>query len=602
MSTQTPKSVATNNTPMRISPILLVAVFCSQLLAFRLGAQGTAFTFEGRLANGGAPANGNYDVTFTLYDTSAGGTPSGALTNAGTPVSNGLFAVTLNFGAGVFDGTAYWLQLAVRTNGSGSFTDLSPRQPIFPTPYSIYAANAGSAATVEAANITGTIPLAQLPGAVVTNNQSGVAFSGTFSGNGAGVTNVNLFSQYSAGAITQTYPGNFVLNSSLIAGANPGSVALADFNGDGRPDLVSANTGSKTLTIMTGSGGGIFDSNTAYSTPVNPAMIAAADANNDGKVDLIYSSPDNNTLAVLTNAGAGVFVSNAVYFLPGPAFHFAAADVNGDGKVDLISPNYNAFSVTVLTNNGTGDFMTSGVFGVGSQYPRWIAVADVNGDSKADVVVANYFSPHSLQILTNAGGGTFTTAGSIVVAGYALSVTAADVNGDGKPDLISSGAGGSSVLSVCTNNGDGTFTSVINYAVGSSPICVAAADVNNDGKMDLISANTGDNTLTVLTNGGSGTFATGGSFLAGSGVNFVAAGDVSGDGKPDLLSANYGTNTVSVLFNTPTQPAFTGSGAGLVNVPVSAITGGLTTNVSVLAPGNKTNTLFFANGILVNIQ
>jgi hypothetical protein len=134
-----------------------------------------------------------------------------------------LFTVTIDFGGGVFTGSNYWLQLAVRTNGSGSFTNLTPRQPILPTPYAIYSSNAGSAATattattagsansVSAANIAGTIQLAQLPGAVLTNNASGVNLSGTFGGNGAGVTNVNLFTSYSAGALTlgtnYIYPG-----------------------------------------------------------------------------------------------------------------------------------------------------------------------------------------------------------------------------------------------------------------------------------------------------------------------------------------------------------------------------------------------------------
>ena len=152
-------------------------------------AQGTAFTYQGRFNDGTNPATGNYDLRFTIYDAVTGGTAHGALTNAATGITNGLFTATLDFG-GVFNGANYWLELAARTNGGGAFTPLSPRQQVLPTPYAIYAANAGNAGSVAAANIVGTVPLAQLPAAVVTNNETGLSLNGTFSGNGGGLTNL----------------------------------------------------------------------------------------------------------------------------------------------------------------------------------------------------------------------------------------------------------------------------------------------------------------------------------------------------------------------------------------------------------------------------
>src|ERR1035438_9649164 len=143
-------------------------------------AQGTAFTYNGRLNDGTNPATGSYDLRFTLYTAATAGTVAGALTNTATGITNGLFTVTLDFG-GVFNGSNYWLELAARTNGGGAFSTLSPRQQLLPTPYAIYSANAGTAATattassassVAAANITGIVPLADLPAPVVTNNGS----------------------------------------------------------------------------------------------------------------------------------------------------------------------------------------------------------------------------------------------------------------------------------------------------------------------------------------------------------------------------------------------------------------------------------------------
>src|SRR5882672_11395344 len=99
-------------------------------------AQGTAFSYNGWLNNNGTPANGIYDLRFAVYDASNGaGLIAGPVTNSTTGVTNGLFTVTLDFGAGVFTGPARWLEIGVRTNGGGnSFTTLSPRQPLTPVP------------------------------------------------------------------------------------------------------------------------------------------------------------------------------------------------------------------------------------------------------------------------------------------------------------------------------------------------------------------------------------------------------------------------------------------------------------------------------------
>jgi trimeric autotransporter adhesin len=108
-------------------------------------AQSTAFTYQGRLTAGTNVANGNYDLKFSLYDAASSGTQlGGPLTNAAVAVSNGLFTATLNFGAGAFTGADRWLEISARTNGSGGFTPLSPRQPLTPTPYALWAGSLSS--------------------------------------------------------------------------------------------------------------------------------------------------------------------------------------------------------------------------------------------------------------------------------------------------------------------------------------------------------------------------------------------------------------------------------------------------------------------------
>ena len=118
-----------------------------------LYAQGTAFTYQGRLQSGANAANGSYDITFALYNASSGGSQVGStITDTGIGVSNGLFTVIIDFG-GVFNGSSYWLQIGVRSNGVGSYNPLSPRQELTPTPYAITAENLNG--LVSASQVTG---------------------------------------------------------------------------------------------------------------------------------------------------------------------------------------------------------------------------------------------------------------------------------------------------------------------------------------------------------------------------------------------------------------------------------------------------------------
>src|SRR5262245_28594602 len=108
-------------------------------------AQGTAFTYQGKLTDSGNLANGQYDFQFKLFDALAAGTQLGTTQTVSTvTVSNGIFTVTLDFGvcASCFNGAARFLEIAVRPTGGGSFTTLSPRQPITSTPYALKSQNA----------------------------------------------------------------------------------------------------------------------------------------------------------------------------------------------------------------------------------------------------------------------------------------------------------------------------------------------------------------------------------------------------------------------------------------------------------------------------
>jgi hypothetical protein len=207
-------------------------------LAFRLSlfAQGAAFTYQGRLNDGGNPASGIYDLRFTIYDSTnnPGTIIAGPLTNSATGVSNGLFAVTLDFGAGTFTGADRWLEIAVRSNSAAPFSALSPRQPLTATPYA-----------VRAAQFSGAISASQLPGNVARLDASNQVFTGqvqlnnvsntyvgSFTGNGSALTNIpgTFRWQLVAGTSQQAQPntGYVVTNAGQVTITLPTAPAVGD--------------------------------------------------------------------------------------------------------------------------------------------------------------------------------------------------------------------------------------------------------------------------------------------------------------------------------------------------------------------------------------
>ncbi len=133
-----------------------------------------------------------------------------------------------------------------------------------------------------------------------------------------------------------------------------------------------------------------------------PLWVTAADVNSDGKLDLISANAGDNTLTVLTNNGSGGFMTSGTYKVSNGAtgpYCVTAADVNGDGRVDLISANADESTLTVLTNNGSGGFVLAGKYAVGSE-PTCVVAADVNGNGRVDLISANAWSS-SLTVLTN---------------------------------------------------------------------------------------------------------------------------------------------------------------------------------------------------------
>jgi len=321
-------------------------------------AQGTAFIYQGKLANNGVSANGSYDLAFTLYSTNtAGAVIAGPVTNSATAVSNGLFSTTIDFGAGVFNGSNYWLDISVSPAGSNTFVDLSPRQAIMPTPYAIYSANAAmatSAASVSASNISGTVSAAQLPGTVLTNGAGSVNLAGSFSGNGSGLTGINGAISWQAVCGTHVQAasntGYLLTNNSLVTVTLPPSPNLGDIVRISCPGQsgwkVVENAGQ---TILNN-----FGFNFTWTNVTVPSIYAAASSADGTKLVALAFVNSASGILTSTNSGMTWTVQSGA---PSALLSSVASSVDGTRLV-AISADYNNYGnivsggIYTSTNSG----------------------------------------------------------------------------------------------------------------------------------------------------------------------------------------------------------------------------------------------------------
>lgn len=361
----------------------------------------------------------------------------------------------------------------------------------------------------------------------------------------------------------------FVNSSKPATNPYPQAVAVADFNGDGKPDLAipvySIFTPLSDVSILLGNGDGTFTA--AAVTPItgqNAGSVAVGDFNEDGKVDLAITLPDADSVVVMLGNGDGTFTaSQTIPDADGP-FFVTTGDFNGDGIADLAVVNPAGADLTILLGKGDGTFNAVS-HPVSGGIPVSAAVGDFNSDGKMDLAVVNYSAsvndPSTVTILLGNGDGTFTpTTNSPVTGDDPLSIAVGDFNRDGIADLavansyVDTGKPGS--VTILLGDGLGDFTpTAASPATGSLPYSVAVGDFNGDGVADLVTSNVASNTATVLLGKGDGTFTEAATPDAGSDPLFVAVGDFNGDGLADFAVANNSTNSIAVLLSQLTVTA-----------------------------------------------
>src|SRR5207247_2272940 len=361
--------------------------------------------------NCGATCSASFAVgsQVTLTATPASGSVFSGWSGAGCS-GTGSCLVTMNAAQAVNASFTQLYTLTVTKAGSGSGTVTSSPAGI----------NCG--ATCSASFASGTsVTLTATPA-------SGSVF-GSWSGAGCSGTGSCVVTMNAAQSVTATFLPNpsqaqtvsFIARGDFAVGTNPKSVAVSDFNGDGRLDLAVTNASSYdvpgTVSVLLGNGDGTFQPVQSFAAGNDAYSVAVGDVNGDGRPDLAVANAGSNTVSVLLGNGVRTFQPAPSFAAGSGVFCLAVGDVNGGERPDLVVANAGGSSgvpgtVSVLLGNGDGTFQPARTFNtgvIGLNYS--VAAGDVNGDRKLDLAVANQYD-NTVSLLLGKGDSAFQRARS----------------------------------------------------------------------------------------------------------------------------------------------------------------------------------------------
>ena len=573
-------------------------------------AQGTAFTYQGRLNSGGSPANGSYDFQFILFNAAQSGLQVGSiLTKSAVPVNNGLFSATLDFGPGVFTGTNLWLDLSVRTNGNGAFAELLPRQALLPVPYAIMANSASNLlGRLPAAQLSGTIANGALPG---SPNLSGTVTASAFAGNGAGLTTLNA-SQLASGAV----PMAALTNAWRIAGNTGTSPTNGNFLGTADNNPLEIHVyGFRALRLEPA--GGV--PNVIGGAPQNAvATGVAGSVIGGGQLNQIYSGASFSSIVggyenvIQTNADfsaiGGGWVNginnNSMYaVIAGGAqnsiLDYSGYSVIGGGQQNQIASNADFSAIVggalnVINPGAHNSFLGGGENNTIQQnsHDSTIAGGQYNQVSSnatySTVAGGNYNEIQAGSAWSAIGGGYdnwISNSTYAVIAGGQINLSDGPYSfiGGGSLNKIQSGAsyaaiGGGNYNTIQTGGSYGTIPGGLqNMAAASAFAAGSWALATNQGSFVWADASrpgyafnsTANNQFIIRAANGVGinTNNTSGATLTVNGTIFATgfSGNLSG------MSLASGPVSAALNF-TNLYNSFTGNGGGLTNVTASALT------------------------------
>lgn len=373
---------------------------------------------------------------------------------------------------------------------------------------------------------------------------------------------------------------SFALGTDITTNLHPNGIVIIDLDGDGIPDIATpnnANSPSSVISVLrnTSSGGVVyFASKIDLPAPTGslPNSMAAADIDGDGLPDLVVTNNVANTVSVYRNTSVPGTISFAsrVEFATGNApWYVAVSDLDGDGKPDLAVTNFMSNSVSIFKNTGASGTIAFAAKSdlVTGFAPSIVAIGDLDGDGRPDLALTNALSStvSLFRNQSNAGTISFSTKTDISTGSdEPFGIAIGDLDSDDKLDLVITNDNfnqlteatiSMSVWKNASSPGNFSFGSKVNYGAGDA-YNVSLGDLNGDGKLEVIAAKS-NNGVSVYQNA-----STLGSIVLGNPVNYYtnsayssAVCDLDGDNLPDLAVANFTFETVSILKSKVTYPA-----------------------------------------------
>ncbi len=358
--------------------------------------------------------------------------------------------------------------------------------------------------------------------------------------------------------------GTLLPSPAFETGSNPTSVVIADFNGDARPDLAVANTGSGDVSILLGRGDGTFGRQRRYVVGPAPHFLVSADFNADGFADVAVVQDAG--VSLLLGRGDGTFGPPDT--LPAGINPHSAAigDLNHDGLPDLLVSNagqgvceYDCIcldsDISVFLSQGNARFSLSTLALEGTNCAAEIAIADFDLDGNEDIVLGEIpygdaMKPN-LSFFPGRGDGTFGQPTRPVALKIQPPLATGDFNEDGKLDLIVASEWYPRTITFLRGTGGGEFTSGASFPLADDVWIndIVSGDLDGDGHLDLILTASGRNEVLRFLGRGDGTFTPLSGLAAGRSLSQLALGDVNGDGRIDLaVTSGSGSLGVSVLL------------------------------------------------------
>jgi len=341
----------------------------------------------------------------------------------------------------------------------------------------------------------------------------------------------------------------------------PTSVVSADFNEDGKPDVLWTND-QLNMKVALGDGSSGFASITTLAAPKVPRAAVTADINHDGHQDIFLigqNTGESGAVALIAYGnGNGTFQPFFTAFgvAPQAATHPLLADLNGDGFVDMVLRDGNTSRVVITQNTGNGSFIFRGSLDIGSTIGA-AAAGDFDGDGTTDLAILS----GGVDIFLNRGDwNNWDNAGFFPAGNANANLITGDFNHDGRLDLAAAVTSGTSTgappgkIDILLGVGEGGFGAPREYAVGYGPNSMGIADFDGDGNTDIAVSNSGsgvngDTRVAVLYGDGSGLFPNVNFSEAATQPRDLIAADFNSDGKPDVAVVDYNYAFLDLLLN-----------------------------------------------------